>query len=92
MNGVIPVVGDGKAPLIDRVQAVRELGRVGYAIGAEALVGQLEAGNPVPQEEVVWALEAISGLALGHDPERWREWLEGLPSEAVGVLTPGPLA
>ena len=82
---VIPIVEDREAPLIDRVQAVRELGRAGYVLGAETLIGQLDAEGPVPQEEIVWALEAISGLALGHDEEHWRDWLYRLPAEAAHV-------
>ena len=89
LEGVIPVVEDRKAPLIDRIQAVRELGRVGSAIAAKTLMGQLHAEDPVPQEEVVWTLEAISGMALGHDEVRWRDWLKSLPADAIDVFSPG---
>ena len=63
-------------------------GGVGYAIAARTLMGQLHAEDPVPQEEVVWALEAISGLALGHDEERWQNWLDSLPADALAVPSP----
>jgi hypothetical protein len=32
-------------------------------------------------EEVVCALEAISGMAYGDDQDRWSAWWEGLPIE-----------
>ena len=62
---VIPIVEDEKALMSDRIQAIRELGRTGYAMGADALIDLLDRGETTLSREVVWSLESISGMALG---------------------------
>ncbi len=92
---LIPVVRDRGARVMDRIQAVRDLGRAGYAWGSGALIELLREPGEVPEEEVVWALESISGLALGAEPEGWRGWYAGLAREVVpeaAELSSGPVA
>jgi hypothetical protein len=57
-----------------RVVAIRDLGMGGYVEGAAVLIELLRARGDVPEAEVVWALEAISGRTLGADPEAWTAW------------------
>ena len=84
MNRVIPIVEDEGANMLERIQAVREMGRVGYALGADALIDQL-GKNQIPSKEIVWALESISGLALGNDLGKWTGWFNQLPIDATYV-------
>ena len=52
----------------DRILAVRHLGAAGYFLGADALIDLSRGdGDMIPREEVVWALEMISGMAYGDD-------------------------
>jgi hypothetical protein len=76
---IIPIIKDPQAKFMDRIQAIRDMGRVGYALGVDSLIDLLREGEVVPREEIVWALEAISGQAWGDDPDRWTEWWDGLP-------------
>jgi len=81
--GVIPIVQDHGAHPLERIQAIREMGRAGYVLGADALIEILDADDQIPREEVIWSLEAISGLVLGADPKRWADWWDGLPQKRV---------
>lgn len=85
LERVLPIVRDREAEPIDRVQGIREMGRTGYVLGADALIEMLGVEDLVSEEELVWALEAISGLALGHERRRWEAWWERLPQEATGL-------
>ena len=78
---VIPLVQDHEADPMQRIQAVREMGRAGYLLGADALIEVLGKHDDIPAEEVVWSLESISGLTLGDDLNRWRGWFYHLPKE-----------
>lgn len=84
-NRVIPIVEDEGANTLERIQAIREMGRTGYALGADALIDLLGTDDQIPPKEVVWSLESISGLALGNDIEKWTDWFDHLPSDATGV-------
>jgi hypothetical protein len=89
---LIPLVRDRSADPRQRTEAIREMGRAGHVLGADALIEVLGGDDQVPAEEAVWALEAISGLSLDDDAWRWtEEWLAGLPGEATGLAT-GPHA
>jgi hypothetical protein len=86
LGRVIPIVLDREAEPLDRIQAIRDLGRTGYVLGADALVDVLENDAQIPHEEAVWSLEAISGQALGNASRRWAdEWLASLPEEVTGL-------
>ena len=61
--------------------AIRNIGSEGYILGADALIGLLQGDDAIPREEVVWALEAISGMAYGDDKDRWAAWRSELPAE-----------
>jgi hypothetical protein len=69
-----PIVRDCRAKTLERIQAVRDMGRAGSLEGADALIERLGSGDAIPKEEVVWALEAISGLPLGDDASGWWNW------------------
>jgi len=81
-NVLIPTVQNRQAKEFVRIQAVRTMGMEGYALGAESLIGLLRIGSEIPREELVWALESISGLAKGEDPEAWTAWWESVPEQA----------
>ena len=84
-NRVIPLVEDGEANTLERIQAIREMGRTGYVLGADALIDLLGKDDQIPSKEVVWSLESISGLALGDDVKMWTEWFDHLPGDGSGV-------
>jgi hypothetical protein len=85
---IVPIVRDRRARVLDRILAVRELGRAGFATGSDALIELLRDPGDVPVEEVLWALRSISGLDLGTDPEFWSAWSSGLPAEVVDTTVP----
>ena len=68
---VIPIVEDAGANTLERIQAIREMGRTGYVFGADALIDILVKDDQIPSNEIVWSLESISGLALGDDVRKW---------------------
>lgn len=84
---IIPLATDRSAKFRDRVHAIREMGRTGFTRGADALIALLADPGDVPRDEVVWALESISGLPLGDDHVRWSAWWDGLPSQAEALAT-----
>jgi hypothetical protein len=65
-----------------RIHAIRDMGSAGYVLGADALIDLLRAPDVVPKQEILWALEAISGLTLGDDPDRWSSWWSEPPLSA----------
>jgi hypothetical protein len=86
LGRVIPIVTDREADRLDRVQAIREMSRTGYVLGADALIDLVRTDDENLRTEAVWALEAISGLALGNESSRWAdEWLAGLPEQVTGL-------
>jgi hypothetical protein len=84
INRVIPIIEDEGANTLERTQAIREMGRTGYALGSDALIDLL-GKDQMPSKEIVWSLESISGLALGDDVGKWIGWFNQLPYEAVDV-------
>jgi hypothetical protein len=82
---VIPTIQDYRANPLERIQAIREMGRAGYALGADTLIDLLGNDAQIPDEEIIWSLESISGLALGNGTERWANWWDGLPHEAMSL-------
>jgi hypothetical protein len=82
---VIPTIRNRDAKPIERIQAVREMGRAGYVAGADALIELLRTDDMIPIEEIVSSLEAISGLALGRDKQPWLNWFHRLPEDATSV-------
>ena len=85
MERVIPIVQDRGTDRLERIQAIREMGKAGYVLGADALIEVLGKDDQIPAEEVVWSLESISGLALGNDANRWTDWLNHLPRETASI-------
>jgi hypothetical protein len=85
MARVIPIVENGGASTLERIQAIREMGKMGYVMGVDALIVLLSEDDQIPAKEVVRSLESISGLALGDDVENWTDWFDHLPSDATGV-------
>jgi hypothetical protein len=62
------------------------MGRAGYVVGAEALIELLREDGEIPRAEIIWSLEAISGLNHGHDIKRWTQWWDKLPQDAMGIV------
>lgn len=85
MERVIRIVEDEGANTLERIQAIREMGKMGYVLGADALIDLLGKDDQVPAKEVVRSLESISGLVLGDNVEKWTHWFDHLPSDVTGV-------
>jgi hypothetical protein len=83
LERVLPLIEDRQAKPIERIQAIRDIGRMGFLLGADRLVDLLRAGEEEIVPEIVWTLEAISGQSHGADPARWTAWWESLPEHAV---------
>jgi hypothetical protein len=81
LHRLVPLLDDRQANRKDRILAIRRMGSHGYVSGADALIGLLRNDDAIPREEITWALEAISGVAYGSDPDRWAAWWNTLPVE-----------
>jgi hypothetical protein len=71
---LMPTILDEGALVMNRVQAIREMGRAGHCLGADVLIDELGTGDERLTEAATWALEMISGLDPGPDESRWRDW------------------
>jgi hypothetical protein len=80
-NRLIPLIENRQANPDDRILAIRNMGTGRHVLGADALLGLLGNGDPIPRTEVIWALEAISGETYGDDADRWTAWWNALPTE-----------
>jgi hypothetical protein len=78
---VIPLIENRHGRHEDRILAIRNMGIHGYVVGADALIGLLRSDDAIPVEEVVWALEAISGMTYGENRDYWAAWWSSLPVE-----------
>jgi hypothetical protein len=75
LERVLSTIQDQRALIRDRIEAVRDIGQSGHVFGAGVLIDMLRTGSDIPNEELVWALEAISGEALGANMTEWvRSW------------------
>ncbi|QDV35668.1 hypothetical protein [Tautonia plasticadhaerens] len=83
LERLIPTITDRDAKVMDRILAVRDMGRAGYVFGAAALIALLGDGDEVLKPEAIWSLEAISGLPWGDDADRWAAWWQGFPEEVL---------
>jgi WD40 repeat protein len=88
LAGPIAKVASPATPLGERIMAIRELGELGFLTGADALIALLGEDNQDCRREAVWALQCISGKALGSSAANWRAWWHsvnrgGWPSQAV---------
>src|SRR5262249_31073167 len=50
LTTIIPIVQDRGSHQLERIQAVREMGRGGYVLGADTLIALLGADDQIPQE------------------------------------------
>jgi hypothetical protein len=80
-RSVGPLVEDIHAKRDDRIFAIRKLGSRGYAQGPNSLIAILETESSIPSEEIIRALESISGQVVGGDPNRWKAWWSNVPAE-----------
>jgi hypothetical protein len=88
LGRMLPLIRQRDASPLDRLQAIRDIGKAGYVLGADALIDVLADDDQIAPEEPIWALEAISGLSLGDDAEHWsEEWLAGLPEDVTGLVS-----
>ena len=84
-SGPVATIKNEQSPLVERLRAIRRLGREGFVVGADALIDVLRRGPAELAAEATWALEAISGQPLGADVARWEAWRAGLPCEVIGA-------
>ena len=82
---LIPTILDEDAPSMNRIQAIRDMGRAGHYLGADVLIDLLNSRDERLLEAATWSLEMISGLALGSDEARWRDWWKNLEPGLVSV-------
>jgi len=83
MNGIIPTIEDQSARTMDRILAIRDMGRVGYVLGADVLIVVLKKGGESLGQEAIWSLEQISGHPSGSEVDQWEAWWDRLPEAAV---------
>ena len=57
-----------------RLRAIRGLGELRDPEATAALMKLLDDPDPTVQHRVCLALGRSTGLALGDDPQRWRQW------------------
>jgi hypothetical protein len=88
LERLIPLIRDRGEKAQDRVLAIREMGSAGYPLGADALIELLREGDDRFTADAAWALESISGLNFGNDPNRWGAWWGGLDPRSVAVEAP----
>jgi hypothetical protein len=62
---VLPAIRNRNLKRMERILAIRDLGRAGFAYGASVLIDLLRDPRDLPPEELVATLESIAGLALG---------------------------
>jgi len=85
LNYIIPLILDAEAPTQERIQAIRDMGNAGYLLGADALIELLQDPEQRIRTVSLWALENISGLALGEDVSQWSNWWNNLPADAQPI-------
>jgi hypothetical protein len=78
LNRVLPVIQDRSAPQADRIQAIRDWRKAGFALGAGALIELLREPGDIPKQEIVWSLRIVSGMAWSDEPDRWHAWWDEL--------------
>jgi hypothetical protein len=88
---VLLLIADRQARRIERIQAIRELGRMGFLLGADRLIELLRTAGADLVPEIVWALQAISGQSYPAEPDRWSAWWESLPTHAVASAETTPV-
>jgi HEAT repeat protein len=57
-----------------RLRAIRGLGELPGPQSTAALLRLLDDPDPAVAQRVCLALSRATGLALGDDPQRWRQW------------------
>jgi hypothetical protein len=84
-EAVIPLIMDHQAPIMVRVQSIRDMGNAGYVVGADSLIALLQDPDPRIRTVSLWALQNISGLGIGDDVSRWSSWWDHLPADALSA-------
>jgi len=93
LEWVIPFLRDPDVDNDEKILAVRDLGSAGFLLGTETLLDLLRNEDDADlRREVVWALEAISGIAAGDDVGAWEVWLKSQPVEVEPAATRERLA
>ncbi|HEV3237275.1 MAG TPA: armadillo/beta-catenin-like repeat-containing protein [Gemmataceae bacterium] len=85
LNYIIPLILDADAPIQERIQAIRDMGNAGYLLGADALIELLHDPELRIRTVSLWALQNISGLALGDNVSQWSSWWDNLPADVQPV-------
>jgi predicted RNA-binding Zn-ribbon protein involved in translation (DUF1610 family) len=80
LERVVPLIKNRQANVKERILAIRWSGTAGHVLAGSALVELLTDEDSAPKEEIVWALEAISGVSYGDDVARWTSWWQSLPA------------
>jgi hypothetical protein len=86
IDRLVPAIVDRSKKAHDRIVAMRSLGSAGYVVGAGTLIDVLREGDDRFTQTATWALESISGLAWGADPDRWSDWWSTRDPQALGAL------
>ena len=86
LNRIIPFINDPEAPSKERIQAIRDMGNLGYALGSDSLIELLNDPDPTIRAISLWSLQSISGMAYGEDGGPWTSWWDNLPADAEPTL------
>jgi hypothetical protein len=81
LDHVLPLIRDRRAVLQERVRAIRDMGQLGFTLGADTLIDLLQEPSPSLRAAAAWSLEMISGTAGGEDIDHWEAWWDTLPQE-----------
>jgi hypothetical protein len=94
LTRVLPVIRDPEAPRGDRILAIRDWKKAGVTLGADTLIELLRNPGDISKDEIIWSLNAVSGMPWGDDPARWQAWWDDLSTESTGsaVIPPNRLA
>ena len=79
MEPLIGMLKDGSAPV--QRNAAAALGKIKDPRVVEPLIGSLKAGDSSCQPFVAGALRNITGVDLGQDFAKWRDWWEEYKEE-----------
>lgn len=85
LKGPVATIRNLESPTLERLRAIRQLGRDGYVVGVEALIDVVRQGPADLAEEAIWALETIAGRSFGKDAAQWDAWRASLPASATLV-------
>ena len=90
LTRVLPVIRDPEAPRGDRILAIRDWKKAGVTLGADTLIELLRKPEDINKDEIIWSLNAVSGMPWGDDPDRWQAWWDDNRNTSAHGATDNP--